>query len=110
MGKGQRRRLTRVSARMKMELLANKRRRWAAARAKQQDGKCYWCGKPFRDLPGMALTADHLIPKARGGDDHFENIVAAHERCNNARGDRLPEEFAAPGEFVWKPAHVRGAA
>ena len=106
MGRGQNRRLTRVSPRLKMELLSNKRRRWATARAKQQEGLCYWCAKPFLALAGRELTADHLIPLSRGGEDHFENIVAAHRRCNEAKGDRMPEEFSEPGHFVWKPKGI----
>jgi len=106
MSKGQKRRLTRVSPRLKMELLSNKRRRWATARSKEQGGACYWCGKPFLARPGLELTADHLIPLSRNGEDHFENIVAAHRRCNEAKGDRLPEEFSEPGKFFWKPKGV----
>ena len=106
MTKGARRVLTRVSPRLKMELLANKRRRWATSKAKAQNGLCYWCGKPFMERPGMGLTADHFIPLSRGGEDHFENIVAAHERCNAARGNTMPDDFAKPGEFVWTPGRA----
>lgn len=108
MSKGAKRRLTWVTPRLKMELLANKRRRWAASRAKEQDGKCYWCGKRMLDPAEDArsflhITADHLTPLSKGGADHFENIVAAHKRCNEAKADLLPEEFAEPGTFVWRP-------
>ena len=42
-------------------------------------GVCYWCGAP-------ADTADHLVPKVRGGDDDESNLVAACRACNSARG------------------------
>jgi 5-methylcytosine-specific restriction endonuclease McrA len=42
-------------------------------------GICWICG-----LPG-ATTIDHIVPRARGGDDSDENLRAAHGRCNSAR-------------------------
>lgn len=101
------RKLRKPSKRLQAQLTANKRRRWAESRLKEQGGKCYWCAKicPF-NRPGMNLTAGHLIPLSRGGPDHYENIVALHERCNQAQGDLLPEEFSEPGQFIWKPPGV----
>lgn len=49
--------------------------------------KCAYCGRG--DLP---LTLDHVIPKARGGDDSWENLVSACIKCNNKKGDRTPHE------------------
>lgn len=48
---------------------------------------CQYCGKA-----GCTLTIDHVIPKSRGGEDEWENMVACCARCNNRKGDRLPEE------------------
>jgi 5-methylcytosine-specific restriction endonuclease McrA len=31
-------------------------------------------------------------PRARGGGDTWENLVAACVTCNNRKGDRRPEE------------------
>lgn len=54
----------------------------------KRDGhKCAYCGRA--DLP---LTIDHIIPKSRGGDDSWENLVAACLPCNNKKGDQKPEE------------------
>ena len=54
----------------------------------KRDGhKCAYCGRA--DLP---LTVDHIIPKSKGGDDSWENLVAACLPCNNKKGDRSPEE------------------
>lgn len=54
----------------------------------KRDGhKCAYCGRG--DLP---LTIDHVIPKSKGGDDSWENLVAACLPCNNKKGDRTPEE------------------
>jgi 5-methylcytosine-specific restriction endonuclease McrA len=38
------------------------------------------------------LTLDHVLPRSRGGASTWENLVAACRRCNNRKGDRLPEE------------------
>lgn len=49
----------------------------------QRDGYiCHYCG-----LPG-ATTADHVIPKAKGGSDDPSNLVAAHNPCNASKGKR----------------------
>ncbi len=53
----------------------------------KRDGhKCAYCGRG--DLP---LTIDHVIPKSKGGDECWENLVAACLPCNNKKGDRTPE-------------------
>ena len=50
---------------------------------------CQYCGRA-----GGAgdLTLDHVLPRSRGGASSWENLVAACRRCNNRKGDRLPEE------------------
>ncbi len=54
----------------------------------KRDGhKCVYCGRS--DLP---FTIDHVLPKARGGKDTWENLVTACLRCNNKKGNRTPEE------------------
>lgn len=40
-----------------------------------------------------ATTIDHVVPRSRGGDNSWENLVAACVRCNNAKGDRTPREW-----------------
>lgn len=47
---------------------------------------CQYCGS------GGNLTLDHIMPKSRGGEDSWENIVVCCVRCNNRKGDRAPEE------------------
>ena len=45
-----------------------------------------------RALPAGELTLDHVIPRSRGGHTDWDNLVACCHRCNNLKGDRLPEE------------------
>lgn len=58
-----------------------------------QDGRCGVCGRPLvwvSDLNGpMRTTIEHVIPQVRGGPRHG-NIVKAHRRCNEDKGDRWP--------------------
>jgi 5-methylcytosine-specific restriction endonuclease McrA len=38
------------------------------------------------------LTFDHVIPRSKGGQTTWENVVAACSPCNLRKGDRLPAE------------------
>lgn len=52
-----------------------------------RDGwRCQYCGQTGR------LTLDHVIPRSRGGESVWENVVASCAPCNMKKGDRLPEE------------------
>ena len=44
---------------------------------------CCYCGSHRGPM-----TVDHIIPKNRGGQDSWENLVCACDRCNNKKGDR----------------------
>lgn len=37
-------------------------------------------------------TIDHVLPKSRGGDFSFRNLVAACHSCNQKKKNRTPEE------------------
>jgi len=50
---------------------------------KRDNHQCQYCGKKA----GM-MTTDHIIPKARGGDDSWENLVCACLECNNRKGNK----------------------
>ena len=50
---------------------------------------CQFCGSV---LPAAELTLDHVTPRSRGGSTSWDNLVASCHRCNNIKGDRLPEE------------------
>lgn len=52
---------------------------------------CLYCG----DAPVTSeLTFDHVIPKSRGGQTTWTNVVTACSDCNLEKGDRLPQECA----------------
>jgi len=52
---------------------------------------CQYCG-----YSGDLMTLDHIIPRSRGGQDTWENIVIACHRCNVKKGNRTPKEAAMP--------------
>ena len=52
-------------------------------------GLCLYCGKNFQD---GELTRDHVVPVSRGGEDIWDNVVAACKRCNHFKGSRLLHE------------------
>jgi len=47
---------------------------------------CQYCGSRFH------LTIDHIIPRSRGGESTWENIVTSCAPCNSRKGDRMPFE------------------
>ena len=50
---------------------------------------CMYCGGKFSHAE---LTRDHVVPRAQGGLDIWENVVAACGRCNHFKADRTPEQ------------------
>jgi len=50
---------------------------------------CAYCGKRFG---ANDLTRDHIIPKSKGGENSWMNVVTACRRCNGIKGDRLLQE------------------
>lgn len=50
-----------------------------------RDGwRCAYCGS---NTP--RLTLDHVVPRSRGGESVWENVVASCAPCNLHKGDRL---------------------
>ena len=47
---------------------------------------CQYCGSRGQ------LTVDHVIPRSKGGDSSWENIVASCAPCNRRKGDALPHQ------------------
>ncbi len=68
-----------------------------------RDGnRCQYCG-------AAAENIDHVIPRSRGGQHVWENVVAACRPCNTRKEDRsvhdaglvLRRRPAAPKEMTW---------
>jgi hypothetical protein len=55
---------------------------------------CYYCGSAEK------LTADHLIPRIKGGRDEADNLIWACRRCNSSKHGRdMLEWKAMKGDF-----------
>lgn len=52
----------------------------------------YTCQYCLRGGSSAQLTLDHVVPRSRGGDSTWENLVACCHQCNNRKGNRTPEE------------------
>ncbi len=67
----------------------------------RDDWVCQYCGAPAENL-------DHVVPRSRGGEHTWENVVASCRRCNSKKENRLAEDaglrlarrpFAPPDGF-----------
>jgi len=64
--------------------------------------RCQYCGRTAENI-------DHVVPRSRGGEHVWENVVAACRPCNTKKEDRLLQEVglslirtpAAPRELSW---------
>ena len=55
-----------------------------------RDGwRCVYCGST-----AGRLTLDHIVPRSRGGDSVWENVVTSCAPCNLRKGNRLPHEVS----------------
>ncbi len=68
----------------------------------RDDNRCQYCG-------AAAENIDHVVPRSRGGEHVWENVVAACRPCNTRKEDRLVHEAGltlrrrpiAPQELTW---------
>ncbi|MDR0520224.1 MAG: HNH endonuclease [Planctomycetaceae bacterium] len=56
---------------------------------KEQQGKCNGCGV---ELELRHLEIDHIVPKAKGGGDYYENYQLLCGHCNRRKGSK-PMEY-----------------
>ena len=50
----------------------------------RDEDTCQYCGKRQREL-----TLDHIVPRSKGGQSTWENLVACCRACNGRKGNRL---------------------
>jgi 5-methylcytosine-specific restriction endonuclease McrA len=66
-------------------------------------GRCVYCSAP-------ATSLDHVVPKSRGGQHSWDNVVSACGRCNHAKADRAIADLGwrlrraprAPSGMQWR--------
>lgn len=78
-------------------LAALRRARRVAARNRASARTCFYCGVAFQGQGRGPdhRTVDHRIPRSRGGSDGLANLVFACYACNQAKRDRLEDDFVA---------------
>ncbi|HOA24679.1 MAG TPA: HNH endonuclease [Aggregatilineales bacterium] len=65
---------------------------------RRDDYTCQYCGKKTTNL-----TIDHVVPRHRGGEHSWSNLVTSCPACNRLKGGRTPAEAgmelrSQPGE------------
>lgn len=65
---------------------------------------CQYCA----EKPGqLFLTVDHVIPRSRGGDHSWGNLVTACKYCNQHKGNQTPDEVGMhPVRRPFEPSYV----
>ena len=64
--------------------------------------RCQYCGKRFST---SELSLDHVVPRSRGGEQTWENIVCCCVKCNVRKGGRTPDEAGL--KLVQRPVKPR---
>ena len=41
------------------------------------------------------MTVDHVVPQAKGGSDHLDNLQLLCNACNSMKGVKSQEQFIA---------------
>lgn len=73
----------------------------------RDEHRCQYCGRAAENI-------DHVVPRSRGGQHVWENVVASCRPCNAKKEDRLLSEIgltllrppAAPRSSMWLLAHA----
>ena len=58
--------------------------------------RCAYCGHEF---PSHELNLDHVVPRSRGGQTDWTNVVPSCFACNKKKGSRLPAEAGMKLEY-----------
>jgi 5-methylcytosine-specific restriction endonuclease McrA len=69
----------------------------------RDSGRCVYCRAP-------ATSIDHVVPRSRGGQHIWENVVSCCRRCNHTKADRvitelgwrMPRQPIAPTGVAWR--------
>ena len=61
---------------------------------------CQYCGRESRQL-----TLDHVVPRYRGGQHTWENVVSACVPCNRRKAGKTPKE--AGMKLICQPSRPR---
>lgn len=54
---------------------------------------CQYCGS---QPPSGELTIDHVVPRSKGGQFQWTNLVTACKPCNHRKANRTPQQASMP--------------
>ena len=57
-----------------------------------QEGICAGCDTHF---PFKIMEVDHILPRSKGGADHFDNLQLLCSHCNRSKGSKTMAEWRA---------------
>ena len=63
------------------------------------EGICHICEEPYAD------AIDHVVPVAKGGSDHPDNLRPAHTACNSKKGAKSYPKWAEDNPRMWIAGH-----
>ena len=69
---------------------------------KRDGGVCQYTGKPLTNREG---NVDHVVPRAQGGKNTFENMVWSSKEINSLKADKTPQQAGL--RLIRKPAAPR---
>lgn len=58
----------------------------------EQEGICAGCHTHF---PFKIMEVDHILPRAKGGTDHIENLQLLCSHCNRSKGGKTMAQWRA---------------
>ena len=58
----------------------------------EQEGVCLGCETHF---PFKVMEVDHILPRSKGGSDHYENLQLLCTHCNKSKGSKTMAEWRA---------------
>ncbi len=56
----------------------------------EQNGKCHYCDQRVAINQG---NIDHVLPRALGGTDHWDNFVFSCQPCNSKKAAKPHEQY-----------------
>lgn len=75
----------------------------------RDEGRCQYTGEALRlrsPNPAMQATIDHVVPRALGGLDVWNNVVLTSAALNNWKGCATVAQLGLPVPQPWQPTNA----
>lgn len=56
---------------------------------------CAYCSRDYKPYMSGQFTIDHVDPLSKGGGRGLANLVGCCRSCNESKGNRTPQQWAA---------------